>query len=71
MSPKELAAAVLLRVEDGWVRHTEGSIRYFFEKVIEAERERCAKIAESMAIPGHSVQAPSCIEIAKRIREGT
>lgn len=33
------------------------------------ERERCAKIAEAMTIPGHSVQAPSCAEIAKRIRE--
>lgn len=36
---------------------------------VEEERERCAKIAESVAIPGHSVQAPSCFEIAKRIRE--
>ena len=34
------------------------------------ERERCARIAEAMAIPGHSVQAPSCVEIAKAIREG-
>jgi len=34
----------------------------------EEERERCAKIAESMAIPGHNVQAPSCLEIANRIR---
>ena len=35
-----------------------------------AERERCAKIAEAATIPGHSIQAPSCIEIARKIREG-
>lgn len=33
------------------------------------ERERCAKIAESMAIPGHNVAAPLVAEIAKRIRQ--
>lgn len=33
------------------------------------ERERCAKIAESMVIEGHAVQAPSCAAIAKKIRE--
>jgi len=34
------------------------------------ERERCAKIAEAMTITGHSVQAPACSEIAKKIRSG-
>jgi hypothetical protein len=37
---------------------------------VEEERERCAKIAEEAAIPGHNVQGPSCISIAKKIREG-
>ena len=33
------------------------------------ERERCARIAESMAIPGHAVGEPLALGIAKKIRE--
>lgn len=32
-------------------------------------RVHCAEIAEAMAISGHSVQEPSCIEIGKKIRD--
>jgi len=33
-------------------------------------REWAAKIAETMTIPGHSVQGGACTEIAKLIRQG-
>lgn len=33
-------------------------------------REWAAKVAESMIIPGHSVQEGACVEIAKKIRAG-
>lgn len=33
------------------------------------EREKFARIAESAAIDGHAVQAPSCKWIAQKIRE--
>ena len=36
---------------------------------VQDERELCAQISENMAIHGHNVQAPSCQEIAKKIRE--
>ncbi len=36
---------------------------------IAAEREACAKICESLTIPGHSVQAPSMAGAASMIRE--
>jgi hypothetical protein len=39
----------------------------FVEGVV---REECARLAENAAIPGHQVQAPSCHEIARRIRAG-
>lgn len=37
---------------------------------IELEAGRCADIADRAAIHGHSVQEPSCREIARKIREG-
>lgn len=39
-------------------------------RLVLAERERCALVAEGMAIHGHNVQEPSCREIARKIREG-
>jgi len=47
-----------------------GAVIDIIEIKVREERERCARVAESMVIPGHSVQAPSCLEIARKIREG-
>lgn len=46
-------------------------IKDFLSEEMGSLRERCAKLAEESAIPGHAVQAPSCVEIAKKIRELT
>lgn len=39
-------------------------------RLVMAERERCALVAENAAILGHNVQEPTCREIARKIREG-
>lgn len=46
----------------------DGAIYTAVRAAVEAEREAAARIAESHIIPGHSVQAPSCLAIATAIR---
>lgn len=51
-------------------QYSSKEVEHIVTDAIARERERCAKVAEAMAIQGHAVQEPSCLEIAKRIREG-
>jgi hypothetical protein len=67
MTPIEWAFKFCQEVAVTGVRASD--LEPYFAKAIAEERERDAKIAESMAIPGHNVQEPSCMEIARRIRE--
>lgn len=49
---------------DAWPR-----VKSDIEAMIASEREACAKIAESMTIPGHAVVGPVVQSIAAAIRE--
>ena len=68
-------ANCVLRNEGGKIYDAVESLVYMLEMnaaqvARHEERDRCARIAEAASIPGHSVQEPTCREIAKRIREG-